>query len=59
MDFEQYAKKAFMSIIKEDQPSQESIRVYFKPESFICVANARTVEAKKLKVQFRNYHFIM
>jgi len=48
-----------MSILKEDQSSAENIRIYFKPESFICVANARTIDAKRLKTEFRNYHFIM
>ena len=51
--------KAFHSVIREDESSKDHIRVYFKSGVMILVVDARTSDAKKIKAEFRNYHFIM
>lgn len=58
-EFKKVAIDAFFSSFKQDNSKKNNLRIYDNDECTVKIANKFTVEAKRLKNEYRNFHFIL
>jgi len=57
--FQGHARDAFFSVLRSDDMRRGGIRQYETESCLVKIANKFTFDAKALKNEYRNYHFIL